>query len=648
MLGSGIVTRRPLVLQLMQTPAGSQEYGEFLHIPQKRFYDFSQIREEISRETDRVTGKNKGISALSINLRIYSPRVVNLALVDLPGITKVPVGDQPTDIERQVRHMILSHIEKPNAIILAVTAANTDLANSDALKLASKVDPEGKRTLGIITKLDLMDKGTDARDALMGKIIRLRLGYIGVINRSQSDINEGIAISDAIQHETEFFDNHPTYRAMRNQLGTEVLSKTLNRLLLKHIRDTMPDIRQKINSQLAAKHTELAKYGDDMGAREKGALLLSLLQKFANDFKDAINGRAQEIGTNELQGGARISYIFSENFMPRLAAIDPTEQLSEQDIRTAIKNATGSRPALFVSEASFELLVRKQIERLEQPSVQCFDLVFEEMIRITYQVDNKEMQRFRVLQDRIVEVVTDLLRSRRPPTNVMIRNLIEIETAYINTAHPDFVGGTRALEQMFEKVRKEAEERTQRRMHQQQVMQNQASQGPSGNAQPGYQPYQPQAADPQKHKGPFGFLFGGKEASKRDPTPPREVPAYQQSVQLTQMPSHLRPSAELNDQEKLEIEIIRRILVSYFDIVRKNVLDTVPKTIMHFLVNYTMEHLQAKLVSELYKEDEFDRLLEEDESVALKRKECAAMISALTKAARVLNDVRDDVMSANM
>ena len=204
MLGSGIVTRRPLVLQLMQTPAGSQEYGEFLHIPQKRFYDFSQIREEISRETDRVTGKNKGISALSINLRIYSPRVVNLALVDLPGITKVPVGDQPTDIERQVRHMILSHIEKPNAIILAVTAANTDLANSDALKLASKVDPEGKRTLGIITKLDLMDKGTDARDALMGKIIRLRLGYIGVINRSQSDINEGIAISDAFNMKRSF------------------------------------------------------------------------------------------------------------------------------------------------------------------------------------------------------------------------------------------------------------------------------------------------------------------------------------------------------------------------------------------------------------------------------------------------------------
>lgn len=97
-----------------------------------------------------------GISPQPINLTIYSPNVVTLTLVDLPGLTKVPVGDQPRDIERQIRAMINTYIERPGTIILAVTAANTDLANSDGLQLAREKDPHGERTIGVLTKVDLM------------------------------------------------------------------------------------------------------------------------------------------------------------------------------------------------------------------------------------------------------------------------------------------------------------------------------------------------------------------------------------------------------------------------------------------------------------------------------------------------------------
>ena len=105
----------------------------------------------------------QGISKKPIRLKVYSPHVLNLTLVDLPGLTKVPIGDQPSDIEDQVREMILEHIRPANTIVLAVTPAQQDLANSDALKLARTVDKEGDRTIGVITKLDLMDQGTDAR-----------------------------------------------------------------------------------------------------------------------------------------------------------------------------------------------------------------------------------------------------------------------------------------------------------------------------------------------------------------------------------------------------------------------------------------------------------------------------------------------------
>lgn len=151
----------------------------------QRFYNFVDIKTEIERETDRITGKNKGISPIPINLKIYSPKVLNLTLVDLPGLTKVPVGDQPKNIEELIRNMIVKFIEKPNSIILAVSAANTDLANSDALKLAREVDPAGQRTVGVLTKLDIMDKGTDAMDVLQGRVYPLRLGFTGVVLRSQ-------------------------------------------------------------------------------------------------------------------------------------------------------------------------------------------------------------------------------------------------------------------------------------------------------------------------------------------------------------------------------------------------------------------------------------------------------------------------------
>jgi replication fork clamp-binding protein CrfC len=248
--GSGIVTRRPLVLQLINRPsptnlqtngvtekelnsttdkeANVDEWGEFLHIPGQKFYDFNKIRDEIVKETEAKAGRNVGISPAPINLRIYSPNVLTLTLVDLPGLTKVPVGDQPKDIERQIKEMVLKQISKANSIILAVTAANVDLANSDGLKLAREVDPEGQRTIGVLTKVDLMDEGTDVVDILAGRIIPLRLGYVPVVNRGQRDIENKKRITAALEAEKNFFESHKAYRNKASYCGTPYLARKLN------------------------------------------------------------------------------------------------------------------------------------------------------------------------------------------------------------------------------------------------------------------------------------------------------------------------------------------------------------------------------------------------------------------------------------
>ena len=107
--------------------------------------------------------------------------------------------------------MIMEFIAEENSIILAVTPANIDLANSDAIKLARMVDPDGKRTIGVMTKLDLMEEGTDARDIFEGKENRfaLKKGYVGMVNRSQKDIESNRSIQDAITKENEYFKTSP-------------------------------------------------------------------------------------------------------------------------------------------------------------------------------------------------------------------------------------------------------------------------------------------------------------------------------------------------------------------------------------------------------------------------------------------------------
>lgn len=127
-------------------------WAEFSHKDQI-FTDFDAIRQEIKIDTDRVAGDNKGIHEEAINLKVYGKDMVDLTLVDLPGLTKVPVGDQPHQIETQIKNLIFKYIQNENCIILAVTAANVDIATSEALKFAKEVDPNGSRTLAVLTKI---------------------------------------------------------------------------------------------------------------------------------------------------------------------------------------------------------------------------------------------------------------------------------------------------------------------------------------------------------------------------------------------------------------------------------------------------------------------------------------------------------------
>ncbi|KAF9615798.1 hypothetical protein IFM89_026469 [Coptis chinensis] len=390
--GSDICTRRPLILQLenrslknddgddsdSDSDSTSSEWGEFLHLSRKRFYDFPAIRREIQAETEREAGSNKGVSDKPIRLKIYSPNVLNITLVDLPGITKISVGDQPRDIEAKIRKMII---------------------------------------------------GTNACNFLLGKVVPLHLGYIGIVNRSQA-----------------------VYHGLSDRCGISQLAKKLNLILEQHIRTVLPGLKTELNSQMIAVLKDLRTYGEVTESKAgKGAVLLDILKNFCEAFSSLVDGKSHEMSTTELIGGARIHYVFQSTFVKSLEEVDPCDGLSDEDIRTAIQNATGPRNALFVPEVPFEGLVRKQIARLLDPSLQCLRFVYDELIKdlvvdksgylfmqISRACKTIEMQRFPVLRRRLDEVLAKFLRDSVKPAERMIGNFIEMELVKFATS-PLFV-----------------------------------------------------------------------------------------------------------------------------------------------------------------------------------------------------------------
>ncbi|CAB4296491.1 unnamed protein product [Prunus armeniaca] len=659
--GCDICTRRPLVLMLenrLPKPGDDRtEWGEFRHLPEKRFYDFSEIRAEIQAETEREAGLNKGVSEKQIRLKITSPNVLNMTLVDLPGITKVPVGDQPNDIEARIRKMVMTHISQQNCIILAVTPANSDLATSDALQMAREADPAGFRTIGVITKLDIMDRGTDARSFLLGKVIPLKLGYVGVVNRSQEDINKNRGIATALAYEEKFFNDHSVYRGLSDHCGIPQLARKLNEILEQHIRMVFPALKTDLNYKMDTVLKELQAYGKPIESKmEQGVILLNILTQYCEAFAAMVDGKSQEMSTKELSGGARIHYILQSIFVKCLEEVDPCDDLTDDDIRMAIQNASGARNALFVPEVPFEFLVRRQIARLLDPSLQCLRFVYDELMKISHACEVTELQRFPVLRKHLDEVMVNFLRDGVEPAERMIGNLIEMEVDYINTSHPNFLGGNKAAELAMQLLKSpqgitDAEGQTS-----QTSQTSQTARTIRSGLLNGLLPNQGSRPQPNNEnhvssgtKAWIPSLFGSKtSAGESMACRPLGEPSHSDSmpsiIHLREPPSSLRP-VQMTENKAVEIIVTKLLLRSYYDIVRKNIQDLVPKAIMHFLVNLTKRNLHRTFIQKLYRENLFEELLQEHDAHVSQRKRNQELFKVLEQSVQALEKVDFDVSS---
>ncbi|XP_055754171.1 dynamin-2 isoform X8 [Salvelinus fontinalis] len=675
--GSGIVTRRPLILQLCFNKA---EYAEFLHCKGRKFVDFEEVRAEIEAETDRITGSNKGISPIPINLRVYSPNVLNLTLIDLPGMTKVAVGDQPLDIEHQIRDMLLQFITKESCLILAVTPANQDLANSDALKIAKEVDPQGLRTIGVITKLDLMDEGTDAKDILENKLLPLRRGYIGVVNRSQKDIDGRKDIRAALAAERKFFLSHPGYRHMAERMGTPHLQKQLNQQLTNHIRDTLPGLRSKLQSQMLSLEKEVEEYKnfrpDDPTRKTKA--LLQMVQQFGVDFEKRIEGSGDQVDTAELSGGAKINRIFHERFPFELVKIVFDEKELRREISHAIKNVHGVRTGLFTPDLAFEAIVKKQIIKLKEPCIKCIDLVIQELINTVRQCTNK-LGSYPRLREETERIVTTYVREREGKTKDQVMLLIDIELSYINTNHEDFIGFANAQQRNTHQNKKRA---IPNQVIRKGWLTINISIMKGGSKEYWFiltaeslSWYKDEEEKEKKYMLPLdnlklrdvekGFMstkhvFGVFNTESRNVYKDlRQIElacdtqedvdswkasflragVYPEKDQVDTEDTAPSETFSMDPQLERQVETIRNLVDSYIGIVNKSIRDLMPKTIMHLMINSAKDFIHSELLAYLYSSGDQNSLMEESADQAQRRDEMLRMYHALKEALHIIGDI---------
>ena len=573
--GDGVVTRRPLELRLCHINSG-EPWAIFEERKGTKFTDFVKVRETIEALTDEVCKTNKNIIDKPIVLNVYSQTCPDLTLVDLPGVTRVPIGDQPKNIEEITKNMARRYVDDPLTIILCVIAANSDIATSDGLMLAKEIDTSGTRTLGVLTKLDIMDAGTDARKALMNEEIPLKLGYVGVKNRSKQDLNNKISMAETARKEKEFFKSHPAYKNLpAGHLGTDVLINKLTKIYFRIIRENLPRIVKAINERLKTAEEELQSLGQPMPTDDAGkmSLLWNMINEYCDVFRKVLQGKYNNKRVNFLEGegGFKIKILYKKLLEEFTGDYKATAGYSDENINYALTIHEGDSIPGFPSVDAFIYLLRPQLEKLKDPIEECFQEVFQYLDFLSGKIMEKTFTRFPQAINDMTDLVSNYLMEERDKTKYLIDSIVDMEINYLFTNDYDYLNN--------------------------------------------FTTFIPKSNKPSQNN-----MSGGNDGKNQG---------------NNNMNNDTNPQPPI-DAKNIFIKEIRNRIEAYFKLIVRNLRDSVPKIMGNYLVKEIEENMQLKLYNKLYNAREMTDLLSEPESVAERRKELNDMIKVMRNAQKII------------
>ncbi|KAK9168319.1 hypothetical protein Syun_000459 [Stephania yunnanensis] len=245
--GQGICTRVPLIMRLQGSHHHSSEPELYLEYKGKTVPTSEEgISNSINTGTEEIAGKQKGVSDNPITLVVKKKGVPDLTMVDLPGITRVPVLGQPEDIYEQISKIIMEYITPKETIILNVLSATVDFPTCESIRMSLAVDKSGERTLAVVTKADKAPEGL--HEKVTADDVNIGLGYVCVRNRIGEESYE-----EARAAEASLFEAHPLLSLIdKSMVGIPVLAQKLVKIQASIIGKCLPEIIKKVDE----KHTQ--------------------------------------------------------------------------------------------------------------------------------------------------------------------------------------------------------------------------------------------------------------------------------------------------------------------------------------------------------------------------------------------------------
>ncbi|XP_051978810.1 interferon-induced GTP-binding protein Mx3-like [Xyrauchen texanus] len=392
------------------------------------FGDPSLVEKHVADAQNELAGKGSGISDELITLEVMSPDVCDLTLIDLPGIARVPVKGQPDDIGNKIKTLIMKYIERQETINMVVVPCNIDIATTEALKMAKEVDPDGKRTVAILTKPDLIDVGTEINVLAIAqnKLIPLSKGYIMVKCRGQKQIDDKIPLNEASQMEQHFFENHNYFSCLlaKKTATIKCLATRLTELLVEHIKKSLPLLDEQIKKQLWDLKKDLKECEDGPPQDPQGAklFLIQTLQRFIDQIKLLSSG--------ELMLEDNLFNQLREAFKEWNVHLDSTKAQFDEltaDIKECSQRYRGRELLGFSNYRVFEMVVQDHLTKLKEPAIESLNATKDIILKHFNDVSYQCFRNYRFLQNIAMNKIDNIQSSQHAKAEQRILEQFEME-----------------------------------------------------------------------------------------------------------------------------------------------------------------------------------------------------------------------------
>ena len=443
--GNNITTRVPLVIRLEYQPDVNKpivvisdnsymDNGETIE-------DIQHVASKIEEYTVRLAGHNSRVVDKPIHLKIIQNNTPSVTLIDLPGITHMSVDNVQEDIHEQTVSLVKKYVNNERMIILCVVPAGDDFANSEAIKVAKTVDETGKRTLGVITKIDICHENIIEKILATGKNVNLELGFIAVRNRGKEDKRKP-NIKDTLRMESDFFSNSPHYKDLnKNYWGIDTLINRIITLQKKSIDDALPIIKSELKKEIIRMEEEVRLFAKPLDTKQEQIhfilnVLLSILES-----------------CNEQQSLETSIYRFFKMYNDNLKKNEPNylDMEYHKKIHSLVDETEGILLSNFLSPVIFKKVfedLTKHVECCSKDVVEsCFVYVKDGLK--SYVTSNRIIQNNQKIVDLLNKIIDEFYTENYNKLKASVELLLECEKN-VFTQHSDYVSTIKKIRNAVE------------------------------------------------------------------------------------------------------------------------------------------------------------------------------------------------------